>query len=78
MNLRSLADKAKQIVDRRGGSAALKQDARELRDIARGPGIAGDKAKTAAQALREPGGSRAPAAGLRREAVRVAARTQSR
>jgi hypothetical protein len=58
MNLRSLANKAKQMVDRRGGSSALKQDAQELRDIARGPGTVGDKAKAAAQALREPGATR--------------------
>ncbi len=58
MNLRSLTNKAKQIVNRRGGSAALKQDAQELRDIARGPGTVGEKAKAAGQALREPGGTR--------------------
>lgn len=46
---------AKQQIDRRGGSDALKQDAQQLRNIAKGPGSAGDKAKRAADALKEPG-----------------------
>lgn len=55
MKLGKLARIAKQQIDRRGGSDALKEDAQELRDIAQGPGSAGDKAKRAADALKEPG-----------------------
>jgi hypothetical protein len=36
----------------------LKQDAEELRDIAKGPGTMGDQAKRAADALKEPGAKR--------------------
>ena len=46
---------AKQQIDRRGGTEALKKDAQQLRNIAKGPGSAGDKAKRAADALKEPG-----------------------
>ncbi|HWC25604.1 MAG TPA: hypothetical protein VG474_03375 [Solirubrobacteraceae bacterium] len=56
MNLRSLARTAKQIIDRRGGTKALKEDAQELREIVRGGGTAHDKAKAATEALRDPGG----------------------
>ena len=54
-NLGKLADQAKRIVDQRGGVEALKEDARELRDIARGEGSAKEKAKRAAEALKDPG-----------------------
>jgi hypothetical protein len=54
-NLGKLADQAKRIVDQRGGVEALKEDARELRDIARGEGTAKEKAKRAAEALKDPG-----------------------
>ena len=46
---------ARQQIDRRGGTEALKQDAQRLSKIAKGPGSAGDKAKRAADALKEPG-----------------------
>jgi hypothetical protein len=54
-NLGKLADQAKRIVDERGGVESLKEDARELRDIARGEGTAKEKAKRAAEALKDPG-----------------------
>jgi hypothetical protein len=54
MNLGRLAKVAKQQIDKRGGTEALKQDANQLRDIANGPGSAGDKAKRAADALKDP------------------------
>jgi hypothetical protein len=55
MRFGDLVNKAKKVVDQRGGTEALKQDAEELRDIARGKGNAQDKAKRAAEALKEPG-----------------------
>lgn len=55
MNFRGLAQRAKQIVDRRGGPEALKEDAQELREVVRRPGSGRDKAKAAAEVLREPG-----------------------
>jgi hypothetical protein len=55
MDLKGLQRKAKQLIDRRGGTDSLKADAEELRDIAKGPGSATDKAKRAAEALKDPG-----------------------
>lgn len=58
MNLKAMADKAKQVFQQRGGATAAKQDAEELRDIARGHGSVADKAKQATEAIREPGAHR--------------------
>jgi hypothetical protein len=55
MNIGRLAGKAKQIIDKRGGMDALKEDAQELKDIAQGEGSLSDKAKAAADALKDPG-----------------------
>jgi hypothetical protein len=55
MDFKSLQRKAKQLIDRRGGTTSLKADAEELKDIAKGPGTATEKAKRAADALKEPG-----------------------
>ena len=55
MDLKGLQRKAKQLIDKRGGNEALKADAEELRDIAKGPGSLSDKAKRAGEALKEPG-----------------------
>ena len=55
MNLKSLQQKAKQLIDRRGGTESLKADADELKDIAKGPGSVTDKAKRAGEALKDPG-----------------------
>jgi hypothetical protein len=55
VNLRRLADRAKKVVDRRGGTDALKEDATELKDIATGEGTLKDKAKAAADAVKDPG-----------------------
>jgi hypothetical protein len=55
MDLGRLAKKAKEQIDRRGGTDSLKEDAEELRSISRSKGSSGDKAKRAADALREPG-----------------------
>lgn len=66
MNLSSLFNRAKRKVDERGGMDALKEDAAELKDIARGRGSASHKAKRAGEALKDPGargGERAQSAG---------------
>jgi hypothetical protein len=55
VNFRRLADQAKRIVDKRGGTDSLKEDADELKDIAKGEGSLKDKAKAAGQAIKEPG-----------------------
>jgi hypothetical protein len=55
VNLRRLADRAKNVVDKRGGTGALKEDAEELKDIAKGEGSLKDKAKAAGEAMKDPG-----------------------
>jgi hypothetical protein len=54
-NWKNLADKANAVVQKRGGSKSLEEDASELADIAKGGGTLSDKAKLAAKALKEPG-----------------------
>jgi len=55
VNFRRLTDQAKKIVDKRGGTDSLKEDAEELKDIAKGEGSLKDKAKAAGQAIKDPG-----------------------
>jgi hypothetical protein len=55
MDLKGITDKAKHLFDQRGGSDAAKEDAQELRDIAKSEGSTTDKAKDAADALKDPG-----------------------
>jgi hypothetical protein len=55
MDFKKLADKAKDAIDKRGGTDALKADAEELKNIAKGKGSLTDKAKAAASALKDPG-----------------------
>jgi hypothetical protein len=55
MKLKGLFDKAKKTVDDRGGIQALKEDAEELKDVAKGKGSLADKAKGAAAAVKDPG-----------------------
>jgi hypothetical protein len=55
MDFKSLQRKARQLIDRRGGSDRLKADADELKDIAKSPGSVADKAKRAGDALKDPG-----------------------
>jgi len=57
VNLRRLTDQAKKIVNQRGGTGALKEDADELKDIAKGQGSLKDKAKAAGEAIKDPGKS---------------------
>jgi hypothetical protein len=54
-NVKRIADKAKDQVEKRGGSEALKQDAEELKGIAKEKGSVKDKAKAAGKALKDPG-----------------------
>ncbi|HXR61704.1 MAG TPA: hypothetical protein VN732_10280 [Solirubrobacterales bacterium] len=58
MNFKNLANKAKDTIDKRGGVESLKADAEELKKVAKGGGSLSDKAKAAAQALKEPGDRR--------------------
>jgi hypothetical protein len=55
VNFRRLADRAKKVVDKRGGTDALKEDADELKDVAKGEGSLKDKAKAAGEAIKDPG-----------------------
>ena len=55
MDLKNLADKAKELIDKRGGSDSLKEDAGELKDIASSEGSLADKAKDAVEAIKDPG-----------------------
>jgi hypothetical protein len=55
MRLNKLFDKAKKTIDQRGGLGSLKEDADELKGIAKGKGSLADKAKGAAAAIKEPG-----------------------
>jgi hypothetical protein len=55
VNFRRLTDQAKKIVNKRGGTDSLKEDAEELKDIATGKGSLKDKAKAAGEAVKEPG-----------------------
>ncbi|MEX2194146.1 MAG: hypothetical protein WD844_02580 [Thermoleophilaceae bacterium] len=55
MDFSRIKEKAKGIIEKRGGTDALKEDVNELKDIASGQGRATDKAKEAAEALKDPG-----------------------
>jgi hypothetical protein len=55
MDLKSLFNKGKKMVDDRGGVDSLKEDAQELAGIAKGKGSLTDKAKEATAAVKEPG-----------------------
>ena len=55
MDFNRLFRRAKKVVDDRGGTSALKEDAEELAAVAKGPGSISDKASEAADALKDPG-----------------------
>jgi hypothetical protein len=55
MDLSRLTSRAKEMFAKRGGTEAAKQDAQELKDIARSDASLGDKAKAGVEALKEPG-----------------------
>ena len=56
VDFKKLGQRAKSLVDKRGGTDALKEDASQLAEIAKGKGSVSDKAKAAAAALKDPGG----------------------
>jgi hypothetical protein len=53
--LSDLTDKARAMFQKRGGTEAAKADAQELKDIHESEGSMTDKAKQAAEALKDPG-----------------------
>ena len=55
VNFKRLSEQAKKVVDKRGGMDSVKEDAGELRDIAKGKGSLKDKAKAAGEAVKDPG-----------------------
>lgn len=55
MNFKKLTDQAKAAIDKRGGTESIKGD---LKEVARGNGSLKDKAKAAADKLKEPGARR--------------------
>ena len=59
---KKLADQASDVVEKRGGIKSLEEDAGELVEIAKGGGTVSDKAKQAANALKEPGAGDHPSA----------------
>jgi hypothetical protein len=61
MDFKSLADRAKDMFTKRGGAEAAKEDLDELKDIAGKDESLGEKAKDAAEALKDPGAPGAPA-----------------
>ncbi len=55
VDFKKLSAQAKDLVEKRGGTDALKKDASELAEIAKGKGSLSDKAKAAAAALKDSG-----------------------
>jgi hypothetical protein len=55
MDLSRLTSKAKDMFARRGGAEAAKEDAQELKDIARSDASMGDQAKAGFEAIKDPG-----------------------
>ena len=55
MDFKKITDRARDLVEKRGGTESLKQDAEELKGIAGGQGRLTDKAKAAAAAIKDPG-----------------------
>lgn len=55
MGIEEFEDKAKQEVEERGGTDALKQDATEVKDDVTEQGSVSDKAKDIAEDVKDPG-----------------------
>ncbi len=53
MDFKRLTDKAKQALDARGGPERLKLEAERLKTIAIGPGSASEKARAAADVVKQ-------------------------
>lgn len=62
MDLDKITQEVEHLLDERGGLDSVKEDALELKDIVEGDGSLVDKAKEAAEALKDPGAA-APAKG---------------
>jgi hypothetical protein len=58
MGLSDMINRAKDIVQKRGGTDALKEDAQELKDVARSDAKMSDKVKEGVEAIKEPGAKR--------------------
>jgi hypothetical protein len=63
MDWENLAEKAEQVIQKRGGIESVKEDAQELAGIAEGDGSLTEKLKAAGQALKVPGNPGDGAAG---------------
>lgn len=69
MKFNKLTEKAKQLIDSRGGMDALKEDLQEVKDVATSRGSLSDKARAAADAVKTPGKNpEAPHSGAARPA----------
>jgi len=55
VDLKNLTDKAKELIDKRGGTGSLKEDADELKEIASSDESLADKAKDVVEAIKDPG-----------------------
>ena len=55
MDLKSLTDKAKALIDKRGGAESVEEDAEELKNIASSNESLVEKAKDAVEAINDPG-----------------------
>jgi hypothetical protein len=55
MDWKKLAQGAKVVIDKRGGTESVKKDAEELKNIAKGGGTVSEKVRAAAEALKQPG-----------------------
>jgi len=53
VNFKKLADRAKDVVDKQGGTDALKEKADRMKEAASGKGSISDKAKAAAAAAKD-------------------------
>jgi hypothetical protein len=62
MDFGKLAKQAQRAIDKRGGTDALKKDLGDLKDIATGPGTPQEKARRAADSLKQSGGNAHPQA----------------
>ena len=60
MRYQRIARIAKEAIDKRGGVEALKQDMQGVADAAKGKGSLKEKAKAAAEALKQPGSATHP------------------
>lgn len=71
VNFKKLADRAKDVVDKQGGTEGLKGRAERVKEAASGQGSIGEKAKAAAAAAKEnPPAEGAPPAATPAEPVK--------